>query len=116
MNRDQVMSSVRYTVATFGGVFAGWFAARGWFSTEQIMGIITSEAFVGLVTSGVIALWGVLMRSDKNLVASAEAVPGVKGVITTNTVEGRALASAVPATTVVPAGTADAAKIATAGA
>jgi len=115
MNPEQVKGSLRYLIATFGGMFAGWFAAKGYFTADQFMAIVTSEAFIGLVASGVVAVWGVINRSDKNTVALANATPGVKGVITESTEVGKALAASIPAPTVVAAGTTEAVEIAKVG-
>lgn len=112
MNNEQVKSVIQNLVATFGGMIAGFFAAKGWLSAEQIMAILNSGTFVGLVTSVVVFVWGWINRSKTNQVAAVNALPEVAGVVTTPTSAGVALATAIPSPTVAPAGTVQAATIA----
>lgn len=112
MNSEQVKDGIRWVVSTFGGFIAGWFASKGILTTDQILSILNSPTLISLLAAGIMAVWGIVTRSDKNIVASANAVPAVQAVITTSTPEGKALAEAVPAATVVPAGTTQAANLA----
>lgn len=112
MNSEQVSDAIRWVVNTFGGFIAGWFAAKGILTTDQILSILNSPTVIALATTGVMAAWGLISRSNKNLVASANKVPAVQAVITAPTAEGKALAEAVPAATVVPAGTTQAKNLA----
>ncbi len=103
-NPDQVKSLVRWIVSTFGGVIAGWFAAKGWFTVDQVMTVLNSPALAGAAASIVVAAWGLFAHTQANTVAAANAMPLVAGVITVPTVEGKALADSVPAATVAVAG------------
>lgn len=115
MNPEQSKDLVRHVVTLFGGMIAGWFAAKGWLTTEQVMGVLNSPAFIGIVGALVTGAWGFISRSDKNMVAAADAVPGVQGVITKRNQEGIALAESVPSETVAPAGTVQAEAVAKQG-
>lgn len=115
MNPEQTKSVVRWFVSTFGGVVAGFIAGKGWATAEQVMGVLTSDTFMqvagALITLGA-GVWGLVVHKQANAVAVVEAMPEVRGIVTAPTVEGRALAAAVPSSVVVPAGTPAAAAIA----
>lgn len=113
MNPEQVKSGVRYLLATFGGAVAGWFASRGWLSTEQVLSILNSEVFLGLIVSGIMGAWGLVARTNKNMVVAANNVPAVRGVVMHPTSEGKAIASAVPTDSVTVAGTTTAKELVT---
>jgi hypothetical protein len=51
LNKEQVKSAVRWFGATFGGAIAGFFVAKGWLTADQVMSILTSEVFVGVVAT-----------------------------------------------------------------
>ncbi len=55
--------------------------------------------------------WGLYEKTKARMIAKVDAMPEVKGVVTNDTSEGRALAREVPSKTVVPAGTLAAAEI-----
>ena len=112
MNKEQVNSGVRYVIATFGGMIAGWGASRGWLTADQIMAVFNSELFIGLIVAGVTSVWGIIARSKKNQIASVAAMPEVKAVVTTATIAGREMAASVPAAEVVTAGTSQATELA----
>jgi hypothetical protein len=61
-------------------------------------------------------VWAYLSNRPKAIAAAADSLPGVAGVVTTNTPEGRALAEAVPSRTVATAGTVQAKAIVNPGA
>jgi hypothetical protein len=110
INTEQIKSLVRSLVSTFGGVIAGFFVGKGWFTSDQVMSVITSETFIGLAASGIVAGWGFITHSEKNAVAvvadiAANPASPVKGIIVEPTPAGQALAMAIPAQTIVPAGT-----------
>lgn len=111
-NTEQLKSIVRWLITAFGGGIAGWLAHRGFITTDQVMGILNSETFIGLVVSAISLVWGLFTHTQVNTIAAANAIPAVRGVITAPTAEGKALAEAVPAATVVPAGTAAAVQVA----
>lgn len=79
MNSEQVKSALRTLVATFGGSIAGFFVAKGWFTTDQVMSIITSEAFIGLLTSAVVGGWGIWTKTRNNLLVTAAQQTDDKG-------------------------------------
>lgn len=112
MNNEQVKSVIENLVSTFGGMVAGFFAAKGWLTADQIIAILNSGTFVGLATSVVVFVYGWINRSKTNLVAAVNAMPEVAGVVTTPTSAGVALSNAIPSPTVAPAGTVQAATIA----
>lgn len=79
MNSEQVKSALRTLVATFGGSIAGFFVAKGWFTTDQVMSILTSEAFLGVATSAVVGAWGIWAKTRNNLLVTAATVTDDKG-------------------------------------
>lgn len=112
MNEEQVKSGVRWVISTFGGVVAGWFAAKGWFTIDQVTGLLNSPLVIsGLSTLGVL-IWGLITHTKTNMVAVVDKMPEVAGVVTKPTAAGQELAMSVPSPTVVPAGTTAAADVA----
>jgi len=111
-NPDQVKSLIRWFVSTFGGMIAGWFAAKGWFTVDQVISVLNSPVLIGAASSIVVAVWGLFVHTQVNTVAAANALPTVAGVITMPTIEGKALAEAVPDASVAVAGTQAAATVA----
>lgn len=112
MNEEQVKSLIRTLVTTFGGVISGWFAAKGWFSVDDVLTFLNSGTFVGVLTSIIVGAWGYFVHTKSNAVAVVDKMPEVAGVVTRPTVAGRILAHDVPSATVAPAGSPDAAAIA----
>lgn len=112
MNQEQAKSALRWGVATFGGVIAGFFGATGFLSTDLIMSVLNSETFLGLGASVAVGAWGLFTHTQANAVAVVNAMPEVAGVITVPTPEGMDLAIAVSQPTVIPAGTERAARVA----
>jgi hypothetical protein len=109
-NKEQIKSAIRWFGATFGGAIAGFFVAKGWLTSDQVMSVLTSEVFISLVGSAAFGVWGLFRHTETNAVAvvgeiAARPDSPVKAVITEATVEGRELAKAIPVATVVPAGT-----------
>jgi hypothetical protein len=107
-----VKSLIRWFVSTFGGMIAGWFAAKGWFTVDEVLNVLNSPVLLGVASSIVVAVWGLFVHTQVNTVAAANALPAVAGVITAPTIEGKALADAVPADSVAVAGTSAAAIVA----
>lgn len=110
MNQEQVKSAIRTLISTFGGIVAGWFAAKGWFTIDQVTSILNNETVISLIASAVVFVWGYFTHTDKNAVAVVDAmaknpVSPVKAVVTEPTVAGRKLAEAMPGATTVVAGT-----------
>ncbi len=112
MNEEQVKAAVRWIVSTFGAAIAGFFAGKGWFTVDQVMGFLNSGTFIGAVVSLAGLVWGMFVHTKANAVATVDAMPEVAGVLTKPTVEGVELAKSVPSPTVAPAGTVAATTIA----
>ncbi len=113
MNEEQVKSALRWFVSTFGGMIAGWFAAKGWFTVDQVLTVLNSPTILAFVASLAAGGWSMYTHTKTNMVATVNAMPEVAGVITTAAPEGVKLANALPdAPNVAPAGTAQAANVA----
>jgi len=83
MTQDQVMSALRWFIATFGGAIAGWAAARGWASSDTILAILNSQTFLGVVGSIVALVFGQMARTPTALLTTVAKMPEVKQVVTT---------------------------------
>ena len=110
MNIEQAKSSARWFVATFGGVIAGWFAAKGWFTIDQVTSVLSSETTLSLMASAAVFVWGLFVHTQKNAVAVVDTIAKqpdapVKAVILEPTEVGKALAESLPGDTTVVAGT-----------
>jgi hypothetical protein len=109
MNPEQAKSSARWFVATFGGAAAGWFAAKGWFTIDQVTSILNSETTISILASAAVFVWGLFTHTQKNAVAVVDTIAKlpdapVKAVILEPTAEGKALAESIPGNTTVVAG------------
>lgn len=104
-NQEQIKDGLRWIISAFGGVLAGWFAHEGYLSTEQVLSIINSPAFLSISASIIAGIIGIWSRNRSNMVAATDALPGVKGVVTADTPDGVSLAKSIPSETVVSAGT-----------
>ena len=109
MNPEQAKSSARWFVATFGGAAAGWFAAKGWFTIDQVTSVLNSETTISVLASAAVFVWGLFVHTQKNAVAVVDTIAKqpdapVKAVILEPTAEGKALAEAIPGNTTVVAG------------
>jgi hypothetical protein len=110
MNSEQAKSAVRSLVATFGGLVAGWFAAKGWFTIDQVTSVLNSPTTISLLASAAVFVWGLFVHTEKNAVAVVDTIAKqpdspVKAVLTEPTKEGQALAASLPGNTTVVAGT-----------
>ena len=110
MNIEQAKSSFRWLIATFGGVVAGWFAAKGWFTIDQVTTVLSSETTISILASAAVGIWGLFVHSKTNAIAVVDAIAKepdspVKAVIAEPTVAGRDLADSLPGNTTVVAGT-----------
>ena len=111
MNTEQAKSSVRWFVATFGGVAAGWFAAKGWFTIDQVTSVLNSETTISLLASAAVFVWGLFVHTQKNAVVVVDTIAKqpespVKAVVMDATPAGRDIAESIPGNTTVVAGTA----------
>lgn len=109
-NPEQLKSSVRWFIATFGGVAAGWFAAKGWFTIDQITSVLNSETTVSLIVAIASLVWGWFTHTQTNAVSVVDTIAKqpdapVKAVILEPTAAGKALAESIPGDTTVVAGT-----------
>lgn len=111
-NPEQIKGIVRWSVTMFGGVVAGWFAARGWLNAQQVMDILNSPTFAGIIVSLVGGAFSLMAHTQANAVKVVDAMPEVAGVITKRTPEGAALVAAIPSETVALAGSQAAAQVA----
>jgi hypothetical protein len=84
-------------------------ASKGWLSTSDIAVLAPALVLLPAIIIG----W--YKNTKAAIVARASNLPDVKGVITTSTAAGVALASSVPSMNVVPEGTNDAAVVAKQG-
>ncbi len=118
MNDEQAKSGLRSLLIGIAGLIGGWFAHKGYITTEQITAIVSSPVFVTVATMIAGAVWGLINHTQANAVAVVDKIAKdpaspVKAVITTNTQAGRDLASDLPGLTTVVAGTQDAKAAAT---
>ncbi len=109
MNPEQAKSAVRSLIATFGGLVAGWFAAKGWFTIDQVTSVLNSPTTISLLASVAVFIWGLFTHTEKNAVTVVDTIAQkqespVKAVLMEPTPEGRAIADALPGNTTVVAG------------
>jgi len=121
MNQEQAKALLRTLGATFGGSIMGWFASKGWHlspdDAKSLVAILQSPELLGLLASGLAAIWGLVSHTQANSVAVVAAMKSdpaspVKGVIVEQTQAGQALIAKVAdiakvsdGGAVVPAGT-----------
>lgn len=107
MNTTQTQTSTATLIAFAAGVLAG----RGvfGFDTETWVAVLTAVLGAGMT------VWTAIATRKKTLITTVNAMDEVKGVITTNTADGQAMANAIPSPSVVPEGTVQAAEMATNG-
>jgi hypothetical protein len=109
VNTEQAKSAVRWFVSTFGGVIAGWFAAKGWFTIDQVLSVLNSPTVLSLAASVAVGVWGLFVHTQSNAVAVVDTIAKqpdapVKAVILEPTPAGIALAQTIPGNTTVVAG------------
>jgi hypothetical protein len=83
-NKEQIKSAIRWFGATFGGAIAGFFVAKGWLTADQVVSVLTSEVFIGIVTSAIFGVWGVVNKTRNNIVATAAQLPEVTRIEVTD--------------------------------
>lgn len=110
MNPEQVKSGARWLISTFGGMIAGWFAAKGWFTVDQVTSVLNSPTTISIIASIAAGAWGLVTHTQANAVAVVDTIAKqpdspVKAVVTERTQEGRDLAATLPGNTTVVAGT-----------
>jgi hypothetical protein len=110
LNPEQLKSGVRWVIATFGGVIAGWFAAKGWFTIDQVTSVLNSPTTLSIIVSIASLIWGMFTHTEANAVTVVDTIAKqpdapVKAVILEPTEAGKALAESIPGNTTVVAGT-----------
>lgn len=119
-NPEQIKSFVKWFFATFGGAIAGFLVGRGWVTPDQAMGVMTNEAVITAIGGGVAALISLIFSWIRHKAANEVAVVAkmaddpkspVKGVVVTPTPAGVQLIEDVGSSSVVPAGTIEAAQV-----
>jgi hypothetical protein len=110
VNIEQAKSAVRWFVSTFGGMIAGWFMAKGWFTIDQVMSVLNSPTVLSLAASLIVGAWGLMVHTQTNAVTVVDTIAKqpdspVKAVVVEPTAEGAAIAAALPGNTTVVAGT-----------
>ena len=109
MNTEQLKSAVRWFLQTFGGALAGWFAAKGWFTIDQVTSVLNSPTTISVIVAIASGIWGLFVHTQTNAVTVVDTIAKqpdspVKAVVTEPTAEGRALADSIPGNTTVVAG------------
>lgn len=104
MNTTQTQTTIAPIVAFLAGLLAG----KGVFGFDAA----TWAAIIGGIGGVVMTIWAAIATRKTTLVSTVNAMDEVAGVVTKNSPAGVDLAEAVPASTVVPAGTAKAIDIA----
>jgi len=117
MNQEQLKSSVRWFITTFGGVVAGWFAAKGWFTIDQVTSVLNSPTTISVIVSLVAGAWGLATHTQTNAVKVVDTIAKqvdspVKAVLTEDNKAGKELADSIPGNTTVVAGSMAATQIA----
>lgn len=95
MTNEQIMSAVRWAVTMFGGIIAGWAAKSGFLTYDSVMGILTSETFIGIVVSIIALFFGQRARTQQAMISTVAAMPEVKEIVAT-----KAVAEAAPSSKV----------------
>lgn len=118
MNQEQIKSAIRSLITTFGGGIAGWFAAKGWFTIDQVTSVLNSPTTISILASIAAGAWGLISHTQTNAIAVVDSIAQqpnspVKAVINKDTPEGRNIAAALPGNTTVVEGSQAAAAVAT---
>lgn len=116
MNAEQVKSAVRWLVSFVGG----FIVAKGWVKADQLTALLSNEAVMGALAGVGVLAWGMLTHTQANAVAVVDTIAkdpasAVKGIVTSSSVEGIALAASLPGGETVPAGSSQAVQIAKQG-
>lgn len=112
MNPEIVKGQIRSVLIAVGGLVAGWFAARGWVSEQQVTAVLSSPVFAAVITMASGFIWSAVTHTEHNAVAvvtkiAEDPASPVRGVIMEPTVEGMKIAHAISGP-VVSAGTSSA--------
>ena len=77
---EQLKGFARWILTLTGGLVAGFFASKGWFTVDQVMSVFNSETVIGLVVAGLSLAWNLVSKTKIGVAASAQALPGVQVV------------------------------------
>lgn len=110
MNQPQVSSTLDRSATVIATWFLTWLASRHYISDGDVV------AFLPILIAIPAAFIGWWKNRATSLVAATDALPGVKGVVTDNTIVGRDLANSIPSESVAAAGTVNATALAKQGA
>jgi len=100
MNPEIMKGQIRSAIIAIGGVIAGWFAAKGWITTEQLSDIVTSPVMISVATMAAGFIWSAVTHTKKNAVAvvveiAKDPTSPVRGVVTEPTSDGLEWASVI---------------------
>jgi hypothetical protein len=91
MNPDQVVGTIRQFLPFVGGIATA--LGLTWFD-----GLASAVlATIGPVMTLVSLIWSLISKTHANTLTSAAAIPGVAGIVLTDTNAGRTLAANTPA-------------------
>lgn len=119
MDKEQVKTTLLWFISNFGAGIAGFVVGKQWLTAQQAaeaIRLLSDPAIVSVIASIAVGIYTFIKSSKSNQVATVNAMPEVKGVITKDTKEGKALAESVPSESVQAAGTVQAAAITKGGA
>lgn len=116
MNPEMLKGQLRSLLIGVAGLVGGWFAAKGWITTEQVTAILSSPVAAALATMAAGFIWSAVTHTETNAVAVVNDIAkrpdsAVRGIITEPTHAGSELAASLPGPTV-QAGTVEAKRIA----
>ena len=77
---EQLKGFARWILTLTGGLVAGFFASKGWFTVDQVMSVFNNETVIGLVVAGLSLAWNLISKTKIGVAASAQALPGVQVV------------------------------------
>lgn len=78
LTTEQLKGFARWMLTLVGGLVAGFFASKGWFTVDQVMSVFNSETLIGLVVAGLSLVWNLVSKTKIGVAASAQALPGVQ--------------------------------------
>lgn len=106
MNSTQTVGTIDRVLIVMATWLLGFMEKKGWITSGD------TAMFLPIIVAVPAALWGWHKNKSSKLIANVDALPGVAGVVTQNTIEGKELAESVPSMTVAPAGSTQAEKVA----
>lgn len=105
-NTEMIKGLLRNALVAGSASVGTWLIARGYLSVDQVNSLAQSIDWTAVASFLVMIggfVWNAVDNRKKNIIAAANALPEVAGVVTKATPAGRDLAQAVPASTVVSA-------------